>query len=806
MYASIATPAASWQADQTLLTYLVPEDLEDLLQPGQLVAVPYGQRLVEGIIWTLDDDTDLDEELIEDVRPIRSLLDQEPALFPHQLALAEWIADYYLTPLASVATMMLPPGLMRRSQTILQLSESDLPGDSNEGSLRLQALRGLLLQDGEIDLEQLKKLIGPTKTRDLLKELRSDDRFVQDARLAPAKARSRHKRVVELLASTEQIETHLSTLSEKQVAAIELIQTASTPWSVHSLTKASSLTQSQLQQLVQAQIVHIHEIEVRRDPLQGRSLPASQPLTLTTDQAQALEKILDRRKPGKVVLLHGITGSGKTEVYLQAFAQILKEGKQGLMLVPEIALTTQAIQRVASRFPGRVAIIHSELGIGERYDEWRRIRNGEVDIVIGSRSALFAPLARLGMIVIDEEHEPAYKQAERRPTYHARLAALQLGQILKIPVVLGSATPSMESTFYAQEGAYELVTLEKRIGASLPPVEIVDLRVELQAGHTSILSRRLLESLTQVLEQKEQAILFLNRRGSASCVLCRSCGYTALCERCDIPLTYHATEQQLLCHYCGHKEDTLQICPACRSEDIRYFGVGTEKVEATLERLFPKARLLRWDRDTARNRRAHERLLDCFANREADILIGTQMIAKGLDLPDVTLVGAISADIAINLPDFSAAERTFTLLTQVAGRAGRGQKPGHVIIQTFNPEHFCIETASKHDYGEFYRAEIASRERYGYPPFRQFVKLTYSHANRHRCQNEALLLSEHLTEWLERLDLHETDFVGPAPASMERLRGKYRWQIILRGNDLHRLLRVLDTRGWEIDIDPISTM
>jgi primosomal protein N' (replication factor Y) len=453
-----------------------------------------------------------------------------------------------------------------------------------------------------------------------------------------------------------------------------------------------------------------------------------------------------------------------------------------------------------------VAIIHGALTDGERYDEWRRIRAGQVDVVIGSRSALFSPVQDLGIVILDEEHEPAYKQDERRPTYHAREVAITLGRFLHIPVVLGSATPSVESFYRAEREEYRLVELRNRIGATLPPVEIIDLRSELHAGNTSILSRRLQSELEQVLSKGQQAILYLNRRGAASCVLCRECGYVAMCDCCDVPLTYHSTERILLCHYCNGQSKVLDICPQCNSVSMRYFGLGTEKVEDTIGHLFPQARLLRWDRDTARHRRAHEQLLDRFANREADILVGTQMIAKGLDLPGVTLVGVISADIALMLPDFAASERAFTLLTQVAGRAGRGEEAGHVIIQTFNPQHFCIDAASRHDYHEFYEAEIDTRRRYGYPPFRQFVKFTYSHENRRRSQNEALLLREKLDQWIERLGLAQTDIVGPAPALMERIRGKYRWQMIARGPDLHPLLRVIDTPGWEVDIDPVSTM
>jgi primosomal protein N' (replication factor Y) len=873
--AKVLTSAARWNVEQPLLTYCVPGELEDDVQAGQLVAVPYGERLVEGIIWHLlpgEQDVDLEEDAI--VRPLEAILDHEPALLPHQRALAEWMATYYVTPLAHTALIMLAPGLMQRSQFVLRLTEEYYNGDdeSMQGvSLRLRALLGFLHTDGELDIERMKKMLGQKKTKELLKEIQKSKLVSREAQLAPPRAKARVKRIVRLLAQGERLEevrAHLESmiqaslavptlagiapasslssqlprrnkgvpnpwmmpdaaaqvvpttdkatlLAQRKLAALDLLLQSintSSPWTPGGLCKATGLTARQLQQLVTENIIAIETMEVKRNPLAGRALEASVPLTLTPDQRQALESILDcakRAMQGETpapLLLHGVTGSGKTEVYLQALAALIAQGKRGIVLVPEIALTTQAVQRVAGRFPDRVAIIHSELGIGERYDEWRRIRAGEVDIIIGSRSALFAPVPDLGIIIIDEEHEPAYKQSEFKPTYHARDTAIQLGRLLRIPVVLGSATPSVESFYLARQEQYQLVELPSRIGTTLPPVEIVDLRNELHAGNTSILSRRLQEELERVLAQKQQAILFLNRRGTASCVLCRECGYVALCDSCDIPLTYHSTERVLLCHYCGHQRGVVHFCPSCRSSGIRYFGLGTEKVQETIRRLFPAARLLRWDRDTARNRHAHEQLLDRFANREADILIGTQMIAKGLDLPGVTLVGVVSADIALNLPDFSASERAFTLLTQVAGRAGRGSEAGQVIIQTFNPQHFCIEAASRHDYHEFYTAEIEARERYGYPPFRRFVRFTYSHENRHRCQNEALLLYERLNEWIERLALAQIDIVGPAPALMERIRGKYRWQMILRGSDLHRLLRVIDAPGWEIDIDPVNTL
>ncbi|GCE26132.1 hypothetical protein KDA_16160 [Dictyobacter alpinus] len=873
MLADVLTSAASWLGERSLLTYVVPDELVAELRVGQLVAVHYGERLVEGIVWTTSQDEWVELEQGQELRPIHTILDAEPALQGYQMALAQWIADYYVTPLAYVAQMMLPPGLMQRSRAVLRLASKDeqqLEAAMEGGSLQLRALMGLLLAEGTIDIERLKELLGPKRAKAVLKEARELDIFSQDSQLDAPRAKARIKRVVKLIARGEALEdwrkrteliaqhnalpvpvpvipdhvmqpkrggkksqktienpwaipeavsaTATLTLSktdkeslwaQHQLAAVDLLLQNTDPnayWSPNALCKASGMSQAQLQQLLREHILEITDAELRRDPLLGRTTLATTPLSLTPDQQHAVDCIVGDEYDLRPILLHGVTGSGKTEVYLQSLASIIAQGKQGIILVPEIALTTQAVLRVAGRFPDRVAIIHSELSMGERYDEWRRIRSGQVDVVIGSRSALFAPLPDLGLIIIDEEHEPAYKQSERRPSYHARDVALMLGNILNIPVVMGSATPAVESFYFAEQEHYRLVELPGRINATLPPVEVIDLRSELHAGNTSIISRRLKEELTKVLENKQQAILFLNRRGAASCVLCRDCGYTVMCEHCDIPMTYHSTERILLCHYCGLQSKVLQFCPQCKSSGIRYFGLGTEKIQETIERLFPEARILRWDRDTARNRRAHEQLLDRFASRQADILIGTQMIAKGLDLPGVTLVGVVSADIALGLPDYSTTERAFTLLTQVAGRAGRGPEAGQVIVQTFNPQHFCVETSSHHDYHGFYGVEIASRYRYQYPPFRRFVKFTYSHENRQRSQNEALLLYERLQQWIKRLGLVDTDIVGPAPALMERVRGKYHWQMIVRGPDLHRLLRVIEAPDWQIDIDPVSTL
>jgi primosomal protein N' (replication factor Y) len=606
----------------------------------------------------------------------------------------------------------------------------------------------------------------------------------------------------------------------RQLAVLDLLERpAAGGWRLGEVRRLTRVTPAALAELEAAGLVARAEVEARHDPLAGRVVPPSPPLPLTAEQRAALAAILAPGPAGEanVILLHGVTGSGKTEVYLQALAAHLAAGRRGIILVPEIALTPQAMMRFAGRFPGRVALLHSGLTDAERLDEWRRIRAGRADVVVGSRSALFAPVGRLGLIVVDEEHEAAYKQEGRAPTYHARDVALELGRLTGATVVLGSATPAVESYWRARSGTYRLVELRARApaggarrAAALPPVTLVDLRAELRAGNTSILSGPLQSALAQTLAAGQQAVLFLNRRGMASCVICRECGYVARCGGCDVPLTYHASDRALVCHYCGRRQPPPAICPHCWGAGIRYFGLGTERVEAAVRRQYPRARVLRWDRDTARSRAAHEALLAAFAERRADVLVGTQMIAKGLDLPAVTLVGVVSADVALYLPDFRAAERAFQLLTQVAGRAGRGREPGRVIVQTFNPDHFCIQAAARHDYLDFYGAEVGARERYGYPPFRRFAKLTYTHADRHRAQVEATLLAERLARVIRERGLERTDVVGPAPAFMERLRGRYRWQVIARGPDLRPLLQALTPEdlppGWALDVDPASTL
>ena len=526
----------------------------------------------------------------------------------------------------------------------------------------------------------------------------------------------------------------------------------------------------------------------RRDPFGGEAATALPLPALTPAQAEALavlEKTLRLAGTGLVsetVLLHGVTGSGKTEVYLRAIAACLAAGKQAIVLVPEISLTPQTVARFRGRFGAQVAVLHSALGAGERFDEWVRIRQGEVQIVVGARSAVFAPFARLGLIVIDEEHESSYKQDEA-PRYHARLVAAERCRREGAVLLLGSATPGLETYWRAQRGEIGLAVLDRRIDdRPLPQVELVDLREELRQGNRSIFSQRLQALLATVLNRREQAVLFLNRRGFNTFVMCRACGHSVGCPNCSVALTYHLGGSRLSCHYCDHSEPVPRVCPQCASTSIRYFGAGTEKVEQEVQALLPGARVLRMDVDTTQRKGSHAAILKAFGAGEADILVGTQMIAKGHDFPRVTLVGVISADTSLNLPDFRAAERTFSLITQVAGRAGRADLPGQVVVQSYTPEHFSLQAAVGHDYAAFFAREIVWRQEQGYPPFARFVHLVVSGPE------EPPVLATALE--IRRLLLAAGvagEILGPAPAPLARLRGQFRHHLVLRGEDAGRL-------------------
>jgi primosomal protein N' (replication factor Y) len=593
-------------------------------------------------------------------------------------------------------------------------------------------------------------------------------------------------------------------------------------------------------------------VELDERPVFRRPVPShitssanDEPPTLTQAQAAAWREIaLALRQGGasaatpdplgtplvRSFLLHGVTGSGKTEIYLRAIGMALRMGKQAIVLVPEISLTPQAVHRFASRFPGRVALIHSQLSPGQQFDEWRRIRDGQADIVVGSRSAVFAPLPNLGLVIVDEEHEWAYKQSEHQPRYHARDVALKRAELVGAVSILGSATPDVATYYRAQVGELGLLPLPYRVGRRkardgtellvelpMPPVQVVDMRAELKAGNSALFSRALRAGLDATLAKGEQAILYLNRRGSHSFMLCRECGYVPMCKRCDVPLVYHADIHGMLCHRCNAFSLVPRECPKCGSDSIRWFGTGTQKVVDEVSAMFPNARILRWDRDTASRQGGHGDMMDTFTRGDADVLVGTQMIAKGLDIARVTLVGVISADTGLYMPDFRAPERALQLLMQVAGRAGRRLESSHsrVIVQTFSPEHYAVQAAADHDYTGFYRGEIRFRAEHGYPPFGQLARLLYTGFNNEKCEQTANVVARHLRLRAERmsaevggpLDGAILDVLGPAPCFVHKIRGKFRWQILVRGDKLLPLFDGFNPGpGWTLDIDPMSLL
>ena len=521
------------------------------------------------------------------------------------------------------------------------------------------------------------------------------------------------------------------------------------------------------------------EKEAYRDPFANQTFEKTTALSLNAEQQVAVETILQsvQEQQSQTYLLEGITGSGKTEVYLQVIAEVLNQGKTAIMLVPEISLTPQMVQRFKSRFGEHVAVMHSGLSQGEKYDEWRKIERGEAEVVVGARSAIFAPIENIGVIIVDEEHEASYKQ-EETPRYHARDLAIWRSEYHHCPVVLGSATPSLESRARAQKNVYQRLRLTQRANqaATLPTIDVVDMRQEVENGNVSSFSMSLQEKLQERLEKNEQSVLLLNRRGYSSFVMCRDCGYVLPCPNCDISLTLHMDSKTMKCHYCGHEERIPYRCPNCGQDKIRYYGTGTQKVEEELQTLLPDSRILRMDVDTTRRKGAHEKILRTFGEGQADILLGTQMIAKGLDFPNVTLVGVLNADTALNLPDFRSSERTFQLLTQVSGRAGRAEKPGEVIIQSFNPEHYAIQLAKAQDYEDFYTKEMYIRHRGDYPPYYFTVQITASHPEENEAAKQMFQIATKLKQGLSP----QAILLGPTPNAIMRVNNRYFYQVIIK--------------------------
>jgi primosomal protein N' (replication factor Y) len=799
-------------AQRRTFSYAIPSDLS--INVGQAVWVPFGEKILQGIVLELSP-----YPAVAETREIIDVIEPKPLLSPARVMLARWISEYYLSPLFDAVALMLPPKFERKVLTFVSATpDPDTRALSSLSPAQKEGLE-LVRKQGNISLRELEKRLGKKKAQTVVSQLVGRGLAVRSYELEPVKISPKIVPYLRLNVAASQAREMVAKLQKirasKQANLLDFLaqQPELVPWT--EARKKTGSDKGAADALINKGLVTLQQVEVKREPISYQGITPSSPLKLTAAQESAFKSIQDAMHGVKaqpnVFLLHGVTGSGKTEIYLQALAETVKLGKRGIVLVPEIALTPQTIERFALRFPGKVAVLHSQLSPGEQFDEWHRIKNEEFDVVIGPRSALFAPQPDLGLIVIDEEHEWTYKQTDKSPRYHARDAAIKLAELTGAVVILGSATPDVATFNRAQKGDYGLLPLPERVvpveKSPLPKVEVVDLRQELKAGNRSIFSRSLAQAIAKAVAGREQVILFLNRRGGATFIQCRSCGFVLRCRRCEVTLTHHFAEDVLVCHQCNYKTPVPQSCPRCSSRQIKFLGIGTQKLEQEASSALPHARMLRWDSDITRRKESHEAILSKFRAHQADILIGTQMVAKGLDLPQVTLVGVVSADTSLNLPDFRAGERTFQLLSQVAGRAGRGPLGGQVIIQTFSPEHYAIRAAAKHDYVSFYEKEIDYRRQLRNPPFSQLALLTYSHTNDTLCQREAERTRDHLIAERDAKGIADLNLIGPAPSFIHRLRGRFRWQLILRGTGLSTFLSPIPfPQGWTIDIDPVSLL
>ncbi|EAE3609415.1 primosomal protein N' [Listeria monocytogenes] len=755
--AKVIVDVPAMQVDRPF-DYYIPEDLEELIRPGMRVSVPFGNRKIQGFVIALGE-TEENPKL----KGIDGVMDLAPVLNEELMELGDWLAEDTLSFRVSAYQAMLPAALRAKYEKyFLRLDEENEELEQLfEGyetlDWKVAEARGLLKQIGKWVREGSVEVVYQVKNKITSKKVRVVNCLKSPHQLAEiiedmpknAKAQSR------VLAFFQVFEGNEITAAE--------------------LKKQAETTDATIKKLVDLGLLSIQEKIVSRDPYENHQFEKSESLQLLPDQQTACEKIIAATDQ-ETFLIHGVTGSGKTEIYLQTIEAKLKEGKEAIVLVPEISLTPQMVERFKSRFGSEVAVLHSALSSGEKYDEWRKIERKEARVVVGARSAVFAPFENLGIIIIDEEHEASYKQ-EDNPRYHARDVAIWRATTYQCPVVLGSATPSLESFARAKKGVYTLIELPSRVNdRAMPEVSVVDMREELRKENRTEFSTELLGKIKDRIAKKEQTVLMLNRRGYSSFVMCRDCGYVVECPNCDISLTYHQSSNQMKCHYCGHEERVPQKCPSCEGEHIRYFGTGTQKVEESLTKLIPEARVIRMDVDTTRTKGAHEKLLKSFRNHEADILLGTQMIAKGLDFPDITLVGVLNADTMLHLPDFRASERTFQLLTQVSGRAGRHERTGEVIVQSYNPEHYSIEFAKKHDFIGFYNHEMQLRKMGSYPPFYYLTMINVSDEN----EMKAIRTIQEMAQFLRGKLGPDAVILGPVPSTITRIKNKYRYQCIIK--------------------------
>ncbi|ANU22857.1 primosomal protein N' [Planococcus donghaensis] len=798
MIAEVIVDVAAHPIDRPF-DYAIPKRVEVLAEPGMRVKVPFGNRKVLGFITKMKESSDFDPKRL---KPVHELMDVTPVLNEELLQMAQWMKKQTVCFEIDALQVMVPAALRAKYEkrfvlnaTLEEIAPPLRPYFENRSFIRLQ---------DAVDVYAL------------LKKEMDKGTIVADTDIQQQTA-VKKVRMIHIAETSEVLEAIEIRANAKQQLKLMEYFLKNTGQSIESsqLQKLAGVSLPTIYSLVDKGAAQISNMESYRDPKLLSTIEHKESLQLTGAQQTAFDQIESALNTSKTFLLHGITGSGKTEIYLQTIDQVLKQGKEAIMLVPEISLTPQMTIRFKERFGDQVAVLHSGLSAGEKYDEWRKIQRAEVKVVVGARSAIFAPFQNLGLIILDEEHESSYKQDDS-PRYHARDMAIWRSEYHNCPVILGSATPSLESYARAQKGVYELLVLEKRAkNQPLPAVHIVDMREELRNGNRSMFSVQLADAIRDRLEKKQQTVLFLNKRGYSSFVLCRDCGTVMQCPNCDISLTYHRSSEMMKCHYCGYDERVPTKCPECESEHIRFFGTGTQKVEEELAKVVPEARVLRMDVDTTRTKGAHEKILSAFGEGKADILLGTQMIAKGLDFPNITLVGVLSADTTLHLPDFRAAEKTYQLLTQVSGRAGRGVLPGTVFVQSYTPEHYAITLAKDQLYEPFYEQEMAMRRASGYPPYYFVVNIQFTH-------EDLMTVAEYADQTVRYLKGQlspNTLIIGPSASLISRVNNRYRYQCLIKYkkeskliDTMQQLIKIHRTEWLKkgatlsIDMNPTSVM
>lgn len=783
MYAQVIIDANHAEVDR-VFDYRVPAQWEEAICVGLRVMVPFGRRNTkrEGYVIALTETTEVPAGKIKEI--VEILDEGRPILTPPILELAKWMKKEYFCTLNQCLQAVMPAGIRTKSVWYVELTEQTAELSEKEQ----QVADVLTEQGGAAPLRELEQVFG-NRTEYILRCLQEK----KVVRLRQKTTRSTYKKEKRYVSLTENEEL-LAEVKEKaekdkrlagQLRVLSAISQEESI-SVDELKEKASVTDSPIHTLLQKGVLVERRRQEKRDVFQLEDYTPTQPFYPTPEQAQALALLREEeQKEGKrPILLHGVTGSGKTEIYMQLIEHVVMEGKQAIVLVPEISLTPQIMERFISRFGKRVSVTHSRLSLGERLDQWRKARDGEISIIIGPRSALFMPFSNLGVIVMDECHESSYI-SDVTPKYHTREVARKLSELTGALLVMGSATPDIDSYHRAVTGEFLLLQLKERTkGSRLPEVFVTDMRKELEDGNRSAFGLPLQQAIRENLEKGQQTMLFLNRRGYSTFVSCRKCGEVLTCPSCNVSYTYHASDKALVCHYCGKEVPVPKTCPSCGSHYIRYFGTGTQKIEEETRRLFPEASVLRMDADTTTGKNGHARILELFGKGKADILIGTQMIAKGHDFPNVTLVGILAADLSLNLGTYQAAENCFQLITQAAGRAGRGELPGQVFIQTYQPENHAIRMAAAQDYEGFYQEEILLRQAMEYPPFSHIFSVLITGEMEQEVILAAQRLGAFMNHYAERAGC---TVVGPAPAPLPKFRGEFRWQIFAKGTDAERL-------------------